>query len=550
MSETEASKRLQSSLDTDKGRFNEITALSQKAINDGMSQLLKNHTDLTEVKASMEGIGTLDAKLQSSQLSLDVTGQQDVVSMYYCTLESGTLHLTVSTDKEFDVSGWTIAWTCTLDKEVVDPSSDEFKQVQTQIMQPGDYSISSLFFAFTNDHIIFFDRAHSTFNGTELSEDQKSYLGLILGHWYTDPDTSKWKDRQKRTLAYALHTDKPETVNEEAPSFPPTSLKLQTYPYIAPNETKPGQGLGSAGDNNMLLYLQMTDKRPFPDVRLLEYSGNYVSKGMNGTIIIDRDIIWDSYLFRTTAPKLLSQFNVYTYAWVASASNPNLFGEQWSIGLGDPSHSSDASFYAWKQSGSDNLTWTWTPSNEEQKYNNTYQSDAGWNKLNITCTTSNTLSTASGTGDIKASGTTDVTIVCQAVATTYPMVAEYDYTIHVKITWETNITVTTTDGGLKFSLNLPTDLTKVFEVKADPLQWKGDTAGFDKLDEVKTRYQKFQDQLVKQFQSTSFGEAEKSLEGDLNNSARFVIPGKGSLEYKNPIFNSNGDMMIEADYIV
>lgn len=217
-----------------------------------------------------------------------------------------------------------------------------------------------------------------------MTEDEKSYLGLILGHWYVGED-SKWLDRKKRTLAYALHTDKPQTVNEEAPSFPPTSLKLQTYPYIAPNETKPGQGLGSVGENNMLLYLQMTDNKPFPDDRILEYSGNYVSKGMNGTFIIDRNIIWDSYLFRTTAPKLLPMFNVYTYAWVASASNTNLFGEQWSIGLGDPSHSSDASFYAWKQSDTDALTWTWTPSNEEQGYHHTYQSDAGWNKLNIDC---------------------------------------------------------------------------------------------------------------------------------------------------------------------
>lgn len=141
----------------------------------------------------------------------------------------------------------------------------------------------------------------------------------------------------------------------------------------------------------MLLYLQMTDKRPFPDIRLLEHSGNYVSKGMNGTIIIDRDIIWDRYLFRDTVPKLLSQFNIHTYAWVASANNSELFGEQWSIALGDPSHSSDASFYAWKQVSS-LLAWTWTPSNEKQTYQHTYKSDAGWNTLNIKCTCGSLLS--------------------------------------------------------------------------------------------------------------------------------------------------------------
>lgn len=58
--------------------------------------------------------------------------------------------LTINRNEEVQITDWTIAWTCNLDKEVVDPSSDEFKEVQTQIMQPGDYSISSLFFAFTS----------------------------------------------------------------------------------------------------------------------------------------------------------------------------------------------------------------------------------------------------------------------------------------------------------------------------------------------------------------------------------------------------------------
>ncbi|KAE8371742.1 hypothetical protein BDV26DRAFT_118076 [Aspergillus bertholletiae] len=548
MSETEISKRLQSSLDSPKGRFNEITALSQKAINNAMSDLLKAHPELTEVKASFEGIGTLDATLRSSQLSLNVTGQETLTSMYYCTLEAGTVHYTIG-NKDLPVDGWTMAWTCSFDKEEIEPNSDEFQQVQNQIKQPGDFSISSLFFAFTNDKIINFDREHSTFNGADLSDDEKTYLSLILSHWYVG-EGSKWLDRQKRTLAYALHTARPETVNEEAPSFPPTSLKLQTYPYIAPNETKPGEGLGTVGENNMLLYLQMTQNRAFPDIRLLEYSGNYVSRGMNGTIVIDRDIIWNSYLFRAYPSQLLTLFNAYTYAWVGSASQPDILGEQWSIAQGDASHSSDPDFYAWKQSTSDPLTWIWKPSNSEQTYHNTYNPGGGWNKLNIDCTTSNTLSTAPGDDNINARGVTDITIVCQSVGTTWPGNWEYDYTIHVKITWQAKITVTATDGGLKFSLNLPTDLTQVFQVTADPLQFHGDTAGTSHLENIKVRFQDVQDKLVAQFKKVSFGDAQKSLEQDLNTSARFVIPGNSSLSYEKPIFNTNGDLMIEANYIV
>ncbi|KAI0398697.1 hypothetical protein F4802DRAFT_603740 [Xylaria palmicola] len=551
MSETEVSKRLQSSLDSEKGRFNEITATSQKAINNGMTDLLKKHPELTEVKAEFDGIGTLDATLKSSQLSLNVTGQENLASMYYCTFDSGTVHFTIG-DKDFKVDDWAMAWTCTFDKEEIDPTSEEFKQISNQISQPGDFSISSLFFAFTNDDIINFDRGNSNFTGAAVSDDEKTYMSLILGKWYVGAD-SKWQDRQKRTLAYALHTAKPETVlqytvNKNAPSFPPTSLKLQTYPYIAPNQTEPGEGLGEVGENNMLLYLQMTKNRPFPDVRLLEYSGNYVSPGINGMIIIDRDIFWDSYLFRTSPAQLLSLLNVYTYAWVGSASIPGTAGEQWDIATG--LHSNDPNFYAWKQNAFNPLTWTWAPSNGEQSYHKKFQDNGGWNWLDIDCTTSNTLSAVPGDNNINAGGTTDIKIVCQSVGTIAPFNWEYDYTIHVQITWQTKITISATDGGLKVSLNLPADLTTAFQVTADKLKFHSSTSGDEKLDAVRERNQGLQDDLMQQFRDISFGDVEKALEKDLNTTARFVIPGNASLTYEKPVFNNNGDLMIEANYIV
>lgn len=95
---------------------------------------------------------------------------------------------------------------------------------------------------------------------------------MILSHWYVVQD-SKWQGRQKCTLGYALHSAKTDSVNEQVPSFLPASLRMQTYPYVSINETKPGEGLVPAGDNDMLLYLQMTKNRPFADIRLLEYSG-------------------------------------------------------------------------------------------------------------------------------------------------------------------------------------------------------------------------------------------------------------------------------------
>lgn len=79
-----------------------------------------------------------------------------------------------------------------------------------------------------------FREDETDFNGTELTKNERLYLGVILASWYAGDD-GVMSDRRKRTIAYGLQTLRPDTVNEQAATFPPTSLKFQTYEYIAPN---------------------------------------------------------------------------------------------------------------------------------------------------------------------------------------------------------------------------------------------------------------------------------------------------------------------------
>lgn len=93
----------------------------------------------------------------------------------------------------------------------------------------------------------------------------------------------------------------------------------------------------------MLIYLQMTDHQDFPKDELLEYSGNFVSSGMDGTICLGRDIFWDKYLLRRSTPRLLPTFNEYTYAWVSDYSIPNNMACSWDVKM-ESGHVSDTSF--------------------------------------------------------------------------------------------------------------------------------------------------------------------------------------------------------------
>lgn len=212
----------------------------------------------------------------------------------------------------------------------------------------------------------------------------------MLAQWYVVAEDSVMREREKRTLAYGLRTQNPGSVNEVAPSFPPTALKFQTYEYIAPGKTKPEEGIGK-GDSNMLLYLQMTDHASFPDVAVLDYSGNYVSGDMDGTMCIGRNILWDRYLLRGFTPPstqpLLQIFNQYTYAWVnkAQPSSPVLTVD-WEIGMGDPSrHSNNSGFYSWKVNPDDVMEWIWAPKESEQAFKDSWQDGAAYANVDITC---------------------------------------------------------------------------------------------------------------------------------------------------------------------
>ena len=81
-------------------------------------------------------------------------------------------------------------------------------------------------------------------------------------------------------------------------SFPPTSLRLQGYPYIAPGGTAQ-QGLDQV--NNCLVYTQMTLNHPLPQNLDYPFGGNLVDPGQHGTEIISRATFWDNWLLPNLA---------------------------------------------------------------------------------------------------------------------------------------------------------------------------------------------------------------------------------------------------------
>ncbi|KAE8384517.1 hypothetical protein BDV23DRAFT_176994 [Aspergillus alliaceus] len=263
-------------------------------------------------------------------------------------------------------------------------------------------------------------------------------LAGILARWYVND--GPMTDRQKRTIGYGLQASDPSSMNKQAPNFPPTLTKKNL------------------------------EEKDFPSAPILPYTGKFVSKGMGGTMCIEKDILWDRCLLRTTTPQLLHLFNNATYAWEKV------------------------------------MEWIWgLPSQPEQSVSKADRQGNTSGSIDVTCTTSNSMKTASGSNVITGAGETDIDVHVTCCETSVWALWSCDYTII--------ITLNAVDDGA------------YFQVSSHPLKYRMEGGLWPTKDDV-----------------------EGQQINNLNSSARFVVPGQGTFRYSNPMFNDNGDLLIKVDY--
>lgn len=57
-----------------------------------------------------------------------------------------------------------------------------------------------------------------------------------------------------------------------------------------------------------------------------------------------------------------------------------------------------------------------------------------------------------------------------------------------------------------------------------------------------------QQRIKDALRSNKLQDTEKKLQNELATVARLVVPGQGTFSYRSPVFNNNGDLMIEIAY--
>lgn len=537
----ESDKRLQAML----GGFSEITALTQRAINAAMVKMVTDRPEVAHVSCKTKRGDSLKGTIAEPLVSLKVTGPTRAGLEYTARFGSGTLHFNYDPPLDFNTKDWVIAFNVALDKIDLEPGSDEDKAVRVAIDQPGDFSLQSLFLTFNSGDITKLNDDRCDFKGVNLDDDDKYTLGSILAKWYIEE--GPMTERRNRTIGYNMLTSKPSSVNQQAPTFPPTSLKFQTYEYIGPGQTKPSEGI-PAGDNNMLLYLQMTDNKPFPPTTILPYTGNFASSGMDGSMCIGRNIFWDNYLLRVSpATELLHTLNHATYVWIKHADIDRTQSPNWEIGVGDSSHSASPPFFHWIKQGIMSWAWGQPRKDDEQYYKHETQAGYVYGRLTVDCNVTNSMSTSAGSNVIRVTGKSDVKVdsSCGSGSPFAPWATMYG--LHVWFSWDTTITINAVGaGGLKIVIDLDEDN---FRVGNDPLYYRGDDGAFGpKRSDVEKKQNGLADKLKSALKNSALQSMADELQKNLDNAARFVVPGLGVFKYKDPMFNNNGDLFISVEY--
>ena len=186
------------------------------------------------------------------------------------------------------------------------------------------------------------------------------YFQMFILSWMANAS-----DASAGTMAYSVTTSNPNSAYPSAPSFPPTDMIFQCMPYYAPGQTTPSEGLGPAGDNNMLLYLEMSNNTPPPKERSIAYSGNWVTPSIPASMCIATDVFWNDYLLSSTNAlgPLLTMINKVT--WVEAVDCTADYGLTttfgWTIGVNYPHPDT---FWDWSPKA-DGTGWTWSQSQEK-----------------------------------------------------------------------------------------------------------------------------------------------------------------------------------------
>ncbi|KJK66656.1 hypothetical protein P875_00127979 [Aspergillus parasiticus SU-1] len=301
------------------GKFDQILALTQYSINGALQAqydyaVSKGFGEPTDVSLGSKygKQGFYDSVFGATRLRIDYSSGNRTSCTFRMLLRQSTMKVYASPDDDdesvtsFSLKNFTIACPIDLALVEIDDESPDYQRVRNLMGHaPGDYSIRQLFLDFstaqtnhpdigdsdfgvwTNDDWILKDMDVPTPpSGAQPTENYWRPDGWELGKsrvldaevlenvqiLFQKSIDTKLKEANAGQIGFTAVLNS----GAEDPTFKPTALRFQTYPWS--DATGPvDPGFEGTGRLNYLLYLEMTDSRPLPggDDEYLNVTGNW-----------------------------------------------------------------------------------------------------------------------------------------------------------------------------------------------------------------------------------------------------------------------------------
>ncbi|KAK6860845.1 hypothetical protein PG995_004481 [Apiospora arundinis] len=281
----EFQSRLKVNLKTADGFYDQGMAVTQGIINSSFEGLYNRYTALQKIEWDNDD-AEMNADLLPSRILIPQSVGVNLAKInHQIRFKSGTLKKKSPT-RTYKLDGWMVTVVCDLDQQFVKrhPADKESKTekaqrefIENEFDVPGDYRIERLYAKLTSANWNNFDMDQSKFiiDGTEMSYDD----------WKDDDDKaasafsslcSSWaRDMNKRGLTtLGIKVTLPDIDLKENPTFSPTSMIHQIYPYRDAGG-KTTTGFTPLGNANCLLYLEKVGGASLPDAKQVGFSGNF-----------------------------------------------------------------------------------------------------------------------------------------------------------------------------------------------------------------------------------------------------------------------------------
>jgi hypothetical protein len=526
---------------TNPSPYGQIIVLSQGMINRAFKQMWKLADDDSPLKTFTKNLrdGSMDVKLKAPSVHIHVT-TPDPLLYFLMSMKSGSLTLYTSEDaddnttKTWDVTDWIFAFSVTIAQKKIDKNSTEYSDVMSQMGLPEeDFSLAQLYIDSSSSTQ--YDLSQSSFGS---NEDWNSETDSVQANFKTF--VTKWLNlmstKDCTILGYSAQAVSSDT-NQNATSFPPTSIDYQRYPWI-----DPGNSSATKEDNidtNALCYLMMSGFDEPPDPPAMQYSGTFVDDDTKpGIYSMNSTVFWDSWLLPllqtiNQGAEVIPEKPMVTYT--SGKEYPYQVNEESSLGDNSKHPNADDTYFkfvAADQSGSKKWTWTGDPLTST----NSAQGDYDKQTVTQTSTSSTELTYTSGGQAVSLKGKNVFLFHCEFSSDVW---STFTFTTN----WHLNMAIAAVvDGGVEFSRVDDPDGVKACTTTVDT-----DNHGVDWEGGTDAAAQNLSDELG-DFLSSGTSQLENTLIGALENQHKLFLPAAGTFLMKDPIFNARGDMMVTLTY--